>query len=103
MAGPLVGTALLFAILFSNLEISPQVPVAVALVLAMFASVVVHLQGWSGPKPVDRAVDYAWSWLAPRLHFGDKRFLERLAVDAFLHEDEHRLVIARLPKIQPKI
>src|SRR5205807_265477 len=90
VAGPLVSAALLLALVLPYLDISPGVPVLTALVLALVAAVLLHLQGWSDPKPVDRAVDYAWLWLVPGLHagdfsFDDSIFLSGLALTSMNH------------------
>ncbi|HEV3084153.1 MAG TPA: hypothetical protein VGY66_30500 [Gemmataceae bacterium] len=71
VAGPLVLAALALALGLPYFEISPRLPVASALLLALLASVVVQLRMWSSPRPLHRAIDYAWTWLVPRLHAGD--------------------------------
>src|SRR5439155_15045014 len=68
MVSPLIAAAMAAAVVLPYFEISPLLPVLTALGLALVASTAVLLERWSSAQPMDRAIDYAWTWLAPRLH-----------------------------------
>ena len=85
LAGPLVLTALAVALGLFPWEIRPLVPVLLLLAAAASAAVAAAVR-WrpSAPLP-DRAVDYAWELMAPRLHadgfsLADAEFLAGLAL-----------------------
>ena len=71
IASPLVVLAMATAVVLPYFEIAPLLAVLTALGLALVASTAVLLERWSTAAPMDRAIDYAWTWLAPRLHAGD--------------------------------
>jgi hypothetical protein len=85
LAGPLVLAALLFAFRVVVPHQSPLAPVVLLLGAAVGAAVVARYL-WPVPTPAtDRAVDYAWELLVPRLHAGgyaraDSAFAAGLAV-----------------------
>src|SRR5262249_9129572 len=85
LAGPLVLLALAFAVGLGPGSGRPLVPVLVLLGAALAAGVGAAL-GWRPRAPLlDRALDYAWTRMAPRLHAGgfappDADFLGGLAL-----------------------
>jgi hypothetical protein len=90
LAGPLVVAALAFALLLDYVNVSPLAPVILVLLMALAIYVVVRLHWGSQAKPVDRAVDYAWTWLAPglpaeELTEGRSTFLAGLALVSMNH------------------
>jgi hypothetical protein len=67
-AGPFVWAALLMAVGLLAPLLPPLVPVLLLLTSALIVGIIVH-RHWRGFAPVtDRAVDHAWTRLAPRLH-----------------------------------
>jgi hypothetical protein len=65
-------------------------PVATLLAMALVLYLVVRI-GWRPTRPpADRVIDYAWTWLAPRLHaegfsLEDSAFLASLGLASFNH------------------
>ncbi len=95
LAGPLVAAALMLAVLLPYLQIQPFVPVTVALWLAFVSYLGVRIWWRHRPKPLDAAVDYAWSQLVPQLHAADfsiedSAFLGGLAVTSIGHGHAER-------------
>jgi hypothetical protein len=87
LAGPWAAAALLLALLLPQWEVSPQWPVVAAVALAAAVYLGVCLAWWRRPPALERALVYAWTWLAPRLHTGsfsrdDAVFLAGLALSS---------------------
>jgi hypothetical protein len=68
LVGPPVLLAVLVALLFNLMEWPGGLPVTLLLWLAGLAAVAVRVRTLFTGKPLDRAVDHAWTQLAPRLH-----------------------------------
>jgi hypothetical protein len=88
--GPLVGAAIALALALPAWDIQPRWPVALCVGLAFVAYVSVWYLGRKQPAPVERAVDYAWDLLVPRLHANDYSpadgaFLAGLALTSIDH------------------
>jgi hypothetical protein len=104
-AGPLVMAALLFAVLLPRWGGPAQGPVIASIVLAVIAYLTVHFLWRRRPQPVERAVDYAWTWLVPRLHAGtfsteDARFVSGLALTTLECLFSRELLRARSRSLQ---
>jgi hypothetical protein len=70
LAGIPAFAALLLSILLPLLGVPALPPVAAALTLALALGLFISLRWRERRKPLDRAVDYAWEMLVPRLHEG---------------------------------
>jgi hypothetical protein len=71
LAGPPVLAALLIALTLAWFGLHLLLPVAVVLLVGLAAYLGTRLRAWSEPGPLDRAIDYAWTLLVPRLHPDD--------------------------------
>ena len=85
IAAPLVLSALVLAWLLRYWHIPAHGLVGLALFLALLAYLAACLISWLRARPVERALDYAWQLLVPRLHAGafsvdDSTFLAGLAL-----------------------
>jgi hypothetical protein len=85
LAGPLVGLALILAMVLPGWDIPPVPSVLFVLLTALVISITVRRR-WRTPVALaDRALDHAWTLLAPRLHAAgfsaqDSAFLASLAL-----------------------
>jgi hypothetical protein len=84
-AGPLLLLALVFALLYAFGLVSDNWPVLLCVILGTGTYIGVRIWWRNRPRAGDRALDHAWSQLAPRLHEGnfsapDSAFLAGLAV-----------------------
>jgi hypothetical protein len=68
IVGSLVGTAVVLAVLLAPWKLQPAMLISVILWAALCTYVVLRLRWFLLPKPLERAFDYAWSLLVPRLH-----------------------------------
>jgi hypothetical protein len=83
--GPFVALALFLALVLPQWHFPAQGPVIGSLLLALVAYAMIGVRGWNQPRRRDRAVAYAWTRLAPRLHAGhfsewDARFVTGLVL-----------------------
>jgi hypothetical protein len=68
LVGPPVLTALALAVALALWDVPLLVPVLLVLGLALLAAVIVRIRWRPRTDLVDRAVNYAWTMLVPRLH-----------------------------------
>lgn len=68
LVGPLVGAAFLFAVLLAPWNHQPALLISVLLWAALCTHVVLRVRARLLPTPLERAFDYAWTLLVPRLH-----------------------------------
>jgi hypothetical protein len=85
LAGPLLFTALALALLQPLGQWWPMDWVHKILTVLLVAAVGVSLWWRLQPRPIERAINYAWKWVVPRLHVGgwsrpDGTFLADLAL-----------------------
>jgi uncharacterized C2H2 Zn-finger protein len=88
-AGPPALAALVIAIFHKFLQSDTKWPALLSL-LAVLLYLMVRMRWWRWPKPIDRAVDYAWTMFVPKLHAGrfsveDSAFLAGLALTSLHH------------------
>jgi hypothetical protein len=84
-AAPLVVTAFILAVGLPSGPAAPVWPVTFVLLLALAAYLSVYARAMGRSRTLDRALDHAWTLLAPRLHeedfsAADSAFLASLAV-----------------------
>ncbi len=84
-AGPLALIALGLAILLPASLLPPLTPVSLVLLAALVVYLQIRRKQLADGDPARRAIDYAWRFIAPRMHWDeydrkDSRFLARLAV-----------------------
>jgi hypothetical protein len=90
LVGPPVLTALALAVALALWDVPPLVPVLVVLGLALLATIIVRIRWRPRADLVDRAVNYAWTMLVPRLHHNgigprDSEFVAGLALLSTTH------------------
>jgi hypothetical protein len=87
IAGPPMVAGLVLAVLLPLAHVDAQLPVELALGAGLVAYVLAAMSGSERPRVRERAVDYAWTWLVPRLHeiefsLDDSTFLAGLALSS---------------------
>jgi hypothetical protein len=87
LVGPLIIAALLMALLPLNLGISPVITVVTFLLPAVMFALWIRLAGQSKVSATERALNFAWTALAPTLHadsfsVADSAFLAGLALES---------------------
>jgi hypothetical protein len=70
-AGPPIVAGLVLAVIGPPAGLDPRLPVLGTVGLGLLAYVLVMLSGRDRPPVWERAIDYAWSRLVPRLHQGE--------------------------------